>query len=361
MTGAALGSAIAAVLSEWDGEPLLERDVFGTTDPQRIAAFVDRFCRWRLGSAVSGYEFFATSVGSVHGLRLLDRRRVVVKAYRSQVDVTHLAAVQRVQARLADGGFPAPRPVLAPAPLAHGVAVVETLLDRGTWADAHDPAVRRAVAAGLVQLVEHARRFVGVPGLVSWCEAYDRLWRQPHDRRFDFPGTARGAEWIDRLAAQARRRLDEHAGGDPVIGHGDWRVEHLRFADGELSAVYDWDSLSIGPEPVFAGSAAHAFTADWSIEAHASIPTIEESLAFLADYEAARGAPFSNRGRRTALSALVAAMAYSARCGHSDRLTAFGTRPPRPPSAPTPETGGLGILSRHGERLLSIYDEGGPV
>jgi hypothetical protein len=353
MTGAVLGSAIAVVLADSDRVPLLERDVFGTTDAQRIATLVDRFCRERLGGGVAGYEFFATSYGSVHGVRLRDRRRVVVKAYRREIDLRHLAAVQHAQADLADGGFPAPRPLLAPAPLARGVAIVETLLDRGDWADAHDPAVRRAVAAGLAQLVERSRPLVGLPSLGSWREGYDRLWRRPHDRRFDFPATAHGAEWIDRLAAAARRRLDGHGGGNPVVGHGDWRVEHLRFADGSLSAVYDWDGLAVGPEPVFAGAAAHAFTADWSIEGHRCIPTIEESLAFLADYEAARGAPFSNDARRAALSGLVAAMAYSARREHSDRLTAFGTRPPAPQSAPVPADGCLGILSRQGERLLS--------
>jgi hypothetical protein len=357
MTGATLSSAIATVLAGWDGEPLLERDVFGTTDPERIATLVDRFCGRRLGSRIASYEFFATSAGSVHGVLLRDRRRVVVKAYRRGIDLRHLAAVQRVQARLADGGFAAPRPVLAPAPLVHGIAIIETLLDRGDWADAHDPAVRRAVAAGLARLVERTRPLVGLPGLVSWREAYDRLWRQPHDRRFDFPATARGAEWIDRFAAEARRRLAEHVAGDPVIGHGDWRVEHLRFVDGALSAVYDWDSLAVGPEPVFAGSAAHAFTADWSIEGHQCIPTIEESLAFLADYEAARGARFTDGEQVAALSGLVAAMAYSARCEHSDRLTAFGTRPPAPPAAPIPTDGCLGILSRHGERLLSRYGD----
>jgi hypothetical protein len=353
MTDTGLGSAIAAVLAGRDSEPRLERDVFATTDPQRIAMCVDRFCRERLGAGVAAYEFFATSVGSVHGVRLGDGRRVVVKVHRRGVDEGHLAAVQRVQARLADGGFPAPRPVLAPAPLARGVAIVETLLDRGGWADAHDPAVRRIVAAGLARFVERSRPLVGLPGLVSWREAYDRLWRQPHDRRFDFPATLQDAEWIDRLAAEARRRLDADVTSDPIIGHGDWRVEHLRLANGGMCAVFDWDSLAVGPEPVFAGAAAHAFTADWSIEGHACIPTVEESLAFLEDYEAARAARFTQRDRRLAHCALVAAMAYSARCEHSDRLTAFGTRPPALPAAPIPPNGCLGILSRYGEWLLS--------
>jgi hypothetical protein len=318
----------------------LEREVFATADPRRIAALVDRFCRENLGSGAAAYEFFATSAGSVHGLRLEDRRRVVVKVYRPDVDATHLAAVQRVQTQVADDGFPSPRPLLAPTPLARGLAIVEATLDRGTWADAHEPAARKAVAAALVRLVEHARP---TAGLVSWRDAYDRLWRRPHDARFDFPGTAQGAEWIDRLAAVARRRLDDHAAGDTVVGHGDWRAEHLRFANGALSAVYDWDSLAVAHEPVFTGAAAHAFTANWSIEGHPCIPTIEESLAFIADYEAARANPFTDAERRTALNALVATMAYSARCEHCGRA-----------SGPIPETGCLGILARHGDRLLDL-------
>jgi Phosphotransferase enzyme family len=339
--------AIAALLDSY--ELRLERDVFASNDARCIAALVDRFCRERLGARIERCEFFASSVGSVHGVRLADGCRVVVKAYRRDVDIAHLTAMQRVQARLAADGFPAPRPVLAPAPLARGIAIVETLLDHGRWADAHDPTVRGAVAAGLVRLLRSARPLAGIPGLVSWRDVYDGLWRQPHDRRFDFPGTVRGAEWIDRDAAEARRRLDENDAGDHVIGHGDWRVEHLRFADGKLSAVYDWDSLSVGPEPVFAGAAAHAFTADWTVEGHASIPTVDESLAFLDDYEAARRAPFSDRERRLARAALVATMAYSARCGHSDRLTECGSRPPRHPSETIPPEG---ILARHGARLL---------
>jgi hypothetical protein len=310
---------------------------------------LDAFCRAHLGSGVLRREFSASSVGSVHGLRLRDGRRVVVKVYRPEVDVVHLGAVARVQARLAEGGFPAPLPLLAPTPLANGIAIVETLLDRGAWADAHDPGVRAAVAAGLAELIDRARP---VAGLRSWRETYEGLWRRPHDRRFDFAATAHGAEWIDELAALGRRRLDENDEGPRVVGHGDWRVEHLRFAGGALSAVYDWDSLAVAPAPIFAGAAAHQFTADWSIAGHACTPAFEESLAFLDDFEAARGTPFSRRERRLAHAAFVAALAYSARCGHSDRLTAYGTRRPEPPAEPPPDDDAVGILRRHGAELL---------
>src|ERR1700738_3107461 len=100
-----LGRVIALSLAESDGEPRLERDIFRTVDPGRVAALVDDFCQRWLGAGIAHYEFFATSVGSVHGVRLDDGRRVVVKAHRSEVDRGHLVAVQAVQTRLADKGF----------------------------------------------------------------------------------------------------------------------------------------------------------------------------------------------------------------------------------------------------------------
>jgi hypothetical protein len=348
-----LGDVIAAVLG--DDRPALEQDIFGTDRPDDIANQVDAFCRAHLGSAVANYEFFATSVGSVHGLRLLDGRRLVLKAHRSDVPVEHLVAVQRVQETLSATSFPAPRPLLSPTRIANGVAIVEELLDRGQPADAHDPAIRQAMATGLARLIQGAPTIPAVGRLERWRDAVDRLWTQPHDRRFDFPATAGTAGWIDTLADEALRRFDELDDGSAVIGHGDWRVEHLLFERGAISAVYDWDSLSVGLEAAFAGAAAHAFTANWSEpDAPAQLPDLEESLAFLDAYQLARGKPFTDRDQRLAHAALVAALAYSARCAHSDRLTDYGLHSPRPESAPAPPDGGFEVLlNAHGKQLLS--------
>jgi Phosphotransferase enzyme family len=314
------------------------------------ADLVDAFCRRRLGAGVKTYEFHAESVASVHGVTLDDGRRVVVKVYRDDADTEHLAAVQAVQTGLAAAGFPAPEPVLGPETLAVGVAIVESLLDAGERADAHDPPIRRAVAAGLARFVEEARPLAGVPGLRRLRKGMDLLWATPHDPRFDFPGTAHGAEWIDRLAEEAARELDRTGAGDTVLGHADWRVEHLRFTGGALSAVYDWDSLALGREPELAAAAAHAFTVDWSLDEFPGFPSPEESLAFIADYEEARGAPFTPAERRTADLALVRSLAYGARCEHSDALTDFGTRPPDAGPAPPDPGGYRDLLARHAER-----------
>jgi hypothetical protein len=103
------------------------------------------------------------------------------------------------------------------------------------------------------------------------------------------------------------------------------------------------------------GAAAYAFTANWSRDDLVYLPTLEEALAFVADYERARGAPFTAAEHRAARASLVYMMAYSARCGHSDVLTDMGRHPPDP-AAPPPdiqEGTGQAFLAAHAEELLS--------
>lgn len=352
---------ITATWLFWDGyEPRVERDVFATAEASSIVAAVDAFCRANLGSGIDHYEFYWPSVGSTHGLCLDDGRRVVVKVHRTTANAAHLAAVQAVQGHLAAAGFPAPQPLLGPTPLANGIAVAEMLPDRGAWEDAHRPQIRKLVAGGLFRQIELSRELVGLPGLESSTARMRQLWRTPHDLRFDFPATADGAEWIDCLAAEALRRLAAEGAGEPAIGHSDWRVEHLRFADGELAAAWDWDSLGSGLEPAFVGSSAHCFTADFHIDDLDVVPALQEALAFIADYEAARGAPFSADERRTAVAALVATMAYTARCEHSDTLTDMGAAPARPvPQCVLADTY-CGFLAMYGPELLGVEVNGVP-
>lgn len=350
-------AVIAETLASWKWEPHLEGEIFATVNPALIADAVDDFCAANMGAGVGEYEFFATSVGSVHGVRLRDGRRVVVKVHRGDTDRDHLLAVQRVQQHLNNAQFPSPRPLLGPTPLAQGLAVVETTLDEGIWADAHQSEVRRQMAAALARLVELCRPLAGLPGLKSLRGSTRDLWLQPHDRRFDFPGTSRGAEWIDGLACAANEQLDRLAGGPVVLGHNDYRIEHLRFRDGVVSAVYDWDSLGVGPESVVVASAAYAFTADWSREDYQCVPTLDESLSFIAAYETARGAPFTPAERQGVSAGMVGFLAYGARCEHSDRLTDFGAHPPRPAPAPVPPGGFLAALATRGAHLLGIIAE----
>ena len=276
---------------------------------------VDALCEAELGSPVARTLFEAESIARVHAVELADGRAVVVKLLREEA--AYLAAEQDVQRALAASGYPAPKPLFGPRVLNGRLAVGEELLAGGAVPDAHDPVVRAQIAGELARFVEVCRPFAGAPELQRgfFVPAPGALWPRPHDVRFDFIGTAHGAEWIDDLAEEV---VAERDAGERVLGHADWRAEHLRFDGARLVAVYDWQSLSVAGEPALAGYAAHGFTADWSASPPPPVPSPEEALGFLADYEAARGAPFSDAERASARAALVYAAAYGARCEHSD-------------------------------------------
>jgi hypothetical protein len=294
---------------------------------------LESFCSGELGSGLQDEEFVAVGVGTVFGLRLCDGRRVVVKVHRAGTDPARLRAALTVQRHLAEQGFPCPLPLTQA-----GLVVAETLLDRGTAGDPHEPALRRSMASALAQLVDLCRPLGGLGGLACKPGPADGLWGTPHDDRFDFEATAAGAEWIDELAREARRCLDA---GAAVVGHTDWRAENMRFENGSVSAVYDWESVARSPEPVIVGAAAHYFPSDFRFEGRRQIPTCDEALAFVADYEAARGAAFTGDELRSVRAALVDAMAYTARCEHS---TATRTE--------APEGSARAFLRAHGRELL---------
>ncbi len=308
-------------ITTW-GTPFVELDCFGTDSAERIAQIIDQFCRRHLGSKIRGYLFFASSVGSTHGIQLEDSRDIVMKVRPPpernpdlSLDRKSLDAICAVMNWLADRNFPSPKVILGPTPLAKGLATVEELIDRGQRGNGFDPQCRKLIAQGLADLIERLRSFKGDVSRLKHFQHGDVLYPQPHSKLFDFEKTASGAEWIDDIARRARQAQPEE--GPPVLGHADWRVEHLRFDQGRIVATYDWDSLAFWPEAKLAGASAYGFTADWTIEGVRRIPTADDIRAYVTDYEAARSHPFSKRERRSLFAHCVYSIAYGARCTHS--------------------------------------------
>jgi hypothetical protein len=306
--------AIAAGMQE---SPVIERDVFGSEEPALAASAIERFCVEHLGAEVAECLFFVSSIGCVTGVVLHDGRRVVVKAHQPDKSEARLRACQSVQRVLADRGFPAPRPLLPPTPLGRGLAVVEAYLREGEIGDGHEPAVRRALAAGFATLVGTIRPSElseALPG--AWFSTLGpRLWPRPHNALFDFEATARGAEWIDALAARARA---VPLAGEAVVAHFDWRIEHVLLREGRIATVYDWDSLHLEREPVAVGAAASAFTARWDLDPpREPVPSLDEKRAFVAEYEQARGRPFTRAERAVLWASCAYSTAYIARCQHA--------------------------------------------
>jgi hypothetical protein len=309
-------AAIAELTASWEGVVLAE-SILGTADPRRIFEELTSFCAVRLGSGVEETFYCALSVGAAFGLRLRDGRRIMLKAHLPDRTFPFLEAVYRVQRHLFAQGFPCPAPITGPLPFGHGFATVESFVDEGEHADAHQPEIRRSMARALVRMIELAATVPDVRALSQvWKLPPARgLWPVPHNALFDFEATAAGAEWIDEIASEARRILDNPP-GRMVVGHADWSAKHLRFRDGEVCIVYDWDSLRLDKETSLVGhtSAHFPYTEYFEVPRRASP---EEARAFVEEYEMARGAPFSERERAAVAAAATYGLAYTARCEHA--------------------------------------------
>jgi hypothetical protein len=184
-----------------------------------------------------------------------------------------------------------------------------------------DPAVRRAMAAALHDLVDAARPHAGRGWTGTWLgePVVDDLWPEPHDLRFDLPATATGAEWIDDAARAARATLTATTLPN-VVGHLDWRVQNLAFAGSRVAAIYDWDSVGLVPEAALVGSASVLHPVDWRLEQPDPLPTLDQLDGFVADYETARGAPFDDSERHVLAAGQRWVTGYGARCQHSDAV-----------------------------------------
>jgi len=292
---------------------------FGTDDPEIVRNQVDTFLVRHLRVGIREVEFTKVGAGIVLGVLAVDGQRLVVKIHPPGTNTPYLRALQDVQMHLAVQGYPAPKPVLDPQPFGVGVATVESRLPEPPPAPPSDAATRRALAEALAAFV----RF-GAP-LARHAELAGRGPLRPHaagsvfppppGSPFDFAATAAGAEWIEEVGARARTLLDAAPRTAPVVGHFDWRSENIPVAGGRVVAVFDWDSVGAATEAIVVGSATHHFTLDWR-SPNPHVPTLDEVRAFVADYEAARGRPFTQAERVAARTAYVFCTAYGARCEH---------------------------------------------
>jgi aminoglycoside phosphotransferase (APT) family kinase protein len=100
-----------------------------------------------------------------------------------------------------------------------------------------------------------------------------------------------------------------------VVGHVDWRCEHVLVDPGNTAvrAVHDWDSLTAGPEEWIVGSASVCFTVDFNAGdgSPARWPSPSESAAFVAAYGSA------GLDAAQVRAAGDYHLAYIARCVHS--------------------------------------------
>jgi hypothetical protein len=237
--------------------------------------------RW-LGSGVEAVLFTAGHLSHVTGVRLLDGREVVVKV---RAAGARLAGCTDVQRALWQAGFPCPEPLVGPVELLGYAANAEVLVPGGDVLAVGDGAVDcyAELLARLIKLAPPAAVEPNPPW-VAWDHDQGGIWPAPDDRDDDL-NVHRETAWLDHIASRVQRRLAKITPTRPVVGHGDWEGQNLRWRGRTPWVVHDWDSVVRGPEAVIVGLAASV----WPCGAEPRAATVTESHEFIEAYQRAVG------------------------------------------------------------------------
>ncbi|MEU0881633.1 phosphotransferase [Lentzea sp. NPDC005914] len=246
------------------------------------------WCAEHLGSSPVDVLYERVSISSVLGLRLADGREVYVKA---REDAGRASACLTAQAVLAGRGLPCPRP-LTPVVLTGGLAVhAEESLPGGEILRGDTPSIARRYAAVFARLMAELATVTVEPPLPNprwsrWDHDGEGLW--PAIGFLDSRDQSAVPSFVIDTAERLRKRL--LATDLPcVLGHADFEAQNLRWRDGEVWAVHDWDSLAWQPEAALVGAASGAFA---NVPPPSLVP-VESSAAFLEAYQEVRGRAFS--------------------------------------------------------------------
>lgn len=292
-----------------------ERAVLGDVSTGRALASFDRYTADRLGQPIRAIIFRAGRIDAVWGVELDDGREVVIKTHRLPVDLRAVNSARAAMALLRRDGFPCPAPLSGPDEVGGRVLTIDTLVRGEAIPDARLAAVRRLLAVGLARHIGVLRQDPGLREPAgagpSWCRYQWGPWPVPHDPIVDFRSCPQGYAWLDAYARRASGQLLTHRHGqEVVVGHADWYAGNVVVAHGELAGSYDWE-LVADTEAVIAGFSAAGFAS--SSTSGEGLSTPEEVVAFLQDYEVARGLPFSVSEQKAAAAAAGWIVAFNAR------------------------------------------------
>src|SRR3954465_4478873 len=263
------------------------------------------WCTRHLGSAPVERFFGADHLSEVHGLRLADGRKVVLKVRGRQERLHGCHAVHRA---LWEAGIPCPEPLVGPQPLADDDQDrwVTAEMWGGATASRRGDDLPEVYATLLADIVAASPPEDAVPSLeppVSWLN-FDhgdprRTWPPPASDRWDpHRIEAELPPVVPETARRARARLLAADLPVRVVGHGDLSGLNARWR-GRDPVIHDWDSVVALSEAVLAGSTAVDFVSD----ERTSPATLEQADRFLDAYATARGLTWTTYDREIAHAA----------------------------------------------------------
>ena len=277
---------LAALIAAEHPEPYRQdlRTITGARTDLEVADWIDDLARRELGQPLGTPLFGSKSVGAVFGLVLASGERVVLKLFHPMFAPEHLRAMQRCQEELVELGFPAPRPRTALFDADDRITGGFYEWRDGDLGDGHQPPIRQELVRSLTELAGLLAK-VNLRGLPHSGLRGSNLWPEAH-RSFAAAGPDPATAWIDEVAQRAQaivRRISSPL--QPA--HLDWGVKNVRFRGGRVCAVYDWDSLFVASEAEMVGRASAEFPTSWEVAGRLT-PTLEESAAFIEEYQEAR-------------------------------------------------------------------------
>ncbi|GGN01929.1 hypothetical protein GCM10011609_45820 [Lentzea pudingi] len=266
------------------------------------------WCTSALGSPVAEVRYERVSISSVFGVLLADGRGAYVKV---RPDDGRAASCLAAQQSLAERGFPCPRP-LTPVLVSDGLAVhAEDPLPGGEMLRGTSPSVARRYAEVFARLMALLADVsvpppVPSPRWARWDHTGPGLW--PAIDFLDARDQSVVPSHVSDAAARVRARL--LATSLPcVLGHADFEAQNLRWQDGSVLAVHDWDSLAWQPEAALVGAASGAFA---NVPPPGLVP-VESSAAFIETYQRVRGRAFSTEEVEVAWAASMWTALHNAR------------------------------------------------
>jgi hypothetical protein len=263
-----------------------------------LPVWLPAWCVEQLGNEPVGVLFEQRSMSAVFGLRLADGRDVVVKA---REDDGRAASCVAAQTRLAERGFPCARPLTPPVGVGALAVHAEEYRPGGELLRGDSPDVAVRYGAVFARSMAELSDVVVAPPLpnprwVRWDHTDPGLW--PAIGFLDERDQNAVPAYVLDTAERARKRL--LATDLPcVLGHADFEAQNLRWHNGHVWAVHDWDSLAWQPEAALVGAASGVFPKTGP----ATLPPIESSEAFLVAYHNLRGRRFTPEEQEIAWAA----------------------------------------------------------
>lgn len=266
------------------------------------------WCLEHLGDAPVAQLLRVQRISTVFGLRLADGSEAVVKA---RPDDGRADSCVTAQARLAERGFPCPRPL---TPVVRGGALAVHAEEYRPGGDMlHGDSPEAAVLYAEV----FARIMTGLDGVDAQPPLPNPRWvRWDHDDpglwpTLGFPDTKDQSAvpaHVLETATRARNRLLS-ANLPCVLGHADFEAQNLRWHGERVWVVHDWDSVAWQPEAALVGAASGTFASTGP----PALAPVESSEAFLAAYQELRGRDFTTEEQEIAWAASLWPAAHNAR------------------------------------------------